>query len=159
VRGAALSADYLYVHFEQPLQESELARYRDFMSYAGGKQEPLAYILGHKEFYKYDFKVTPAVLVPRPETELLVVLNLWVRALQEPSAGGAEVAPGSGYRQRTCDFDFPAGSGHFALAGCRLRVRGGYISGSAGVAKANAAYVAEQVKDETLPERVTFCGE
>jgi peptide chain release factor 1 len=61
----------LYVHFDQPLQESELARYRDFII-RRGKQEPLAYILGHKEFYKYDFKVTPAVLVPRPETELLV---------------------------------------------------------------------------------------
>lgn len=35
-------------------------------------QEPLAYILGKKAFMKHSFKVTPAVLVPRPETELLV---------------------------------------------------------------------------------------
>jgi len=34
--------------------------------------EPLAYILGYKEFYSYRFKVSPAVLIPRPETELLV---------------------------------------------------------------------------------------
>jgi release factor glutamine methyltransferase len=36
------------------------------------KNEPLAYILGHKEFYDLDFKVTPATLIPRPETEHLV---------------------------------------------------------------------------------------
>jgi release factor glutamine methyltransferase len=38
--------------------------------------EPLAYLLGTKEFYGRDFRVTPAVLVPRPDTELLVDLAL-----------------------------------------------------------------------------------
>lgn len=38
--------------------------------------EPLAYILGKKEFYEHDFLVTPATLVPRPETEMLVDLAL-----------------------------------------------------------------------------------
>jgi release factor glutamine methyltransferase len=36
------------------------------------RREPLAYILGHKEFYSLDFEVTPAVLIPRPETETVV---------------------------------------------------------------------------------------
>ncbi|MDQ1284377.1 MAG: release factor glutamine methyltransferase [Patescibacteria group bacterium] len=39
--------------------------------------EPLAYILGHKEFYGLDFKVTPDTLIPRPETELIVELTAW----------------------------------------------------------------------------------
>ena len=40
------------------------------------KREPLAYILGHKEFYSLDFEVTPAVLIPRPETEFVVTAAL-----------------------------------------------------------------------------------
>jgi release factor glutamine methyltransferase len=39
-------------------------------------REPLAYIVGHKEFYSLEFEVTPAVLVPRPETEAIVDLAL-----------------------------------------------------------------------------------
>jgi len=38
--------------------------------------EPIAYLTGEREFYSLDFKVTPAVLIPRPETELLVDLAL-----------------------------------------------------------------------------------
>jgi release factor glutamine methyltransferase len=41
-----------------------------------GAREPLAYIVGHREFWGLDMEVTPAVLVPRPETELLVEVLL-----------------------------------------------------------------------------------
>lgn len=61
----------LYVHFDQPLSEEELTEYRGYVA-RRAQQEPLAYILGEKAFMKHSFKVNPAVLVPRPETELLV---------------------------------------------------------------------------------------
>jgi release factor glutamine methyltransferase len=40
------------------------------------RREPLAYILGYKEFYSLEFQVTPAVLIPRPETETVVSVAL-----------------------------------------------------------------------------------
>ncbi len=61
----------LYVDFERPLTPDELATYRAYVQ-RRGEFEPLAYILGEREFMRNTFKVTPATLVPRPETELLV---------------------------------------------------------------------------------------
>lgn len=61
----------LYVDFERPLDSEELATYKNYVQ-RRAQHEPLAYILGHREFMRNDFKVTPATLVPRPETELLV---------------------------------------------------------------------------------------
>ncbi len=59
-------------------------------------REPLAYILGKAEFYNLEFDITPAVLIPRPETELLVETALaWLRA--HPSRRLAiDVGTGSG---------------------------------------------------------------
>lgn len=61
----------LYVDFERPLSEAELALYKSYVK-RRAEFEPLAYILGEKAFMRNIFKVTPATLVPRPETELLV---------------------------------------------------------------------------------------
>jgi release factor glutamine methyltransferase len=62
---------YLYVNFDRPLLADELAGYKERVKRRAAN-EPLAYILGRREFYKLDFTVTPAVLIPRPETEILV---------------------------------------------------------------------------------------
>ena len=62
---------YLYVHFDQPLSPDELSRYREYVRRRAARI-PVAYITGEKEFFGLPFAVSPAVLVPRPETELLV---------------------------------------------------------------------------------------
>ena len=61
----------LYMDFERPLTGTELSQYKNYVA-RRGQHEPLAYILGEKEFMRNSFKVTSATLVPRPETELLV---------------------------------------------------------------------------------------
>ncbi|HEX6971801.1 MAG TPA: peptide chain release factor N(5)-glutamine methyltransferase, partial [Limnochordia bacterium] len=63
----------LYVDHDKPLQPAELARYREAIRRRAAR-EPVAYIVGHKEFMSLDFIVDRRVLIPRPETERLVEL-------------------------------------------------------------------------------------
>ncbi len=61
----------LYTHFDQPLSPTELAAYRELVKrrLAG---EPVAYLLGRRDFHQLSLAVDARVLIPRPETELLV---------------------------------------------------------------------------------------
>ena len=61
----------LYLDFERQLSEGELDRLRALVR-RRGEREPLQYILGTTSFCGLEISVTPAVLIPRPETELLV---------------------------------------------------------------------------------------
>ena len=61
----------LYARFEYEPNAEELAAFRERVKRAAG-HEPVAYLVGEKEFYSLAFTVTPAVLIPRGETELLV---------------------------------------------------------------------------------------
>ncbi len=65
----------LYMDLDRPLDPSELAEIRGLVPRRRAR-EPIAYILGRREFYGRSFGVGPAVLVPRPETELLVERTL-----------------------------------------------------------------------------------
>lgn len=61
----------LYLRYDQPLTDEELAAYRRRVA-RRVKNEPVAYILGKAEFWSLSLKVAPAVLIPRPDTEVLV---------------------------------------------------------------------------------------
>ncbi|BDQ02075.1 peptide chain release factor N(5)-glutamine methyltransferase [Ignavibacterium sp.] len=61
----------LYLMFDRPLDDNELQLYRSFLS-RRAQREPLQYILGEVEFFNVKLKVNKSVLIPRPETELLV---------------------------------------------------------------------------------------
>jgi release factor glutamine methyltransferase len=61
----------LYMDFERPLQEGEIAASRPLLKRLG-QGEPWEYIVGKTEFYGCEIGVSPAVLIPRPETEQLV---------------------------------------------------------------------------------------
>src|SRR5215813_6665326 len=61
----------LYTRFEQVPAAEQIDRFRELVREAAG-HKPIAYLTGHREFYSLDFLVTSDVLVPRPETEILV---------------------------------------------------------------------------------------
>ncbi|HTW93408.1 MAG TPA: peptide chain release factor N(5)-glutamine methyltransferase [Tepidisphaeraceae bacterium] len=61
----------IYTDYERPLTEKELATFRDLVRRAG-EQEPVAYLTGVAHFFNLEFEVTRDVLIPRPDTEVLV---------------------------------------------------------------------------------------
>lgn len=77
-------------HPERELPAEAEARFREFAA-RRARGEPIAYILGEKEFHGLPLAVSPAVLIPRPETELLVEL-----ALREPFGTALDLGTGSG---------------------------------------------------------------
>jgi release factor glutamine methyltransferase len=70
-----LEKEQLYVKGDAPISTGQEAEFRGLLL-RRSRREPVAYITGHKEFWSLDFFVTPAVLIPRPETELLVKVAL-----------------------------------------------------------------------------------
>lgn len=96
----------LYLKFDRPLRATELAQFKKLIR-RRADQEPVAYIVGKKEFWSREFSVSPAVLIPRPDTEVLVeaVLERFkivqgpgsrVQGVEEAEIVGFEFGPGSG---------------------------------------------------------------
>jgi release factor glutamine methyltransferase len=65
----------LYLQHDRPLEKRELAAFKILLK-RKQKREPVAYIVGHKEFWSMPFTVTHDVLIPRPETECLLEVTL-----------------------------------------------------------------------------------
>lgn len=82
----------LYVNFDQPLNQDELAAFRGMVA-RRARREPLQYILGSQEFFGLDFEVTPAVLIPRHDTEVLVTEAL---RLASDAKTALDIGVGSG---------------------------------------------------------------
>ena len=84
----------LYTAFDTPVSDAERARFRELVK-RRGEGEPVAYLVGSREFFSLPFAVSPAVLVPRPETEGLVIRVLDLcRAAESPRI--IDVGTGSG---------------------------------------------------------------
>lgn len=91
----------LYLRYDQPLCRNELEIYKRLIKRRVSR-EPVAYIVGVKEFWSLDFAVTRDVLIPRPETECLVEAALSI--LEGPGQG------------EKCVLDIGTGSGAIILA-------------------------------------------
>ncbi|MBM3977425.1 MAG: peptide chain release factor N(5)-glutamine methyltransferase [Planctomycetes bacterium] len=110
----ALTRLELYLALERPVSDAELDAARALLV-RRAKGEPTAYLIGAREFYGRSFAVTPAVLIPRPETELLVDLA------RERFAGRAapriaELGTGSGCIAVTLALELPAAT----VAACEV---------------------------------------
>ncbi len=85
---------HLYAHPERELTQEEQSRYQEALTQRS-KGVPTQYITGHQEFWGLDLIVSPAVLIPRPETEHLIEIVLpLARPLKNPKI--ADVGTGSG---------------------------------------------------------------
>ncbi len=84
----------LYTHFTDEVPEGPRGRFRDLVR-RRSEGAPVAYLVGRKEFYSLSFEVTPAVLIPRPETEFVVVEFLALTKTLE-SVRAVDVGTGSG---------------------------------------------------------------
>lgn len=88
------SAAYLIAHSEMALGAAQHAKYAGLVRRRAAG-EPVAYLTGEREFYGRTFNVTPSVLIPRPETELLVELAL-EHVPRDAPARVLELGTGSG---------------------------------------------------------------
>src|SRR5581483_7473558 len=125
----------LLAHWDEGLPEGELSRYSQLVD-RRATGEPIAYIRGFKEFLGLQFAVDPRVLIPRPETELLVTTAMeWLDARRPssvyriPSGGSKGAQPplrGLGCPQESfsssggvgpsCVVDVGTGSGAIAIS-------------------------------------------
>jgi len=83
------------MQFDRPLAEKDLVPYRALLA-RRAKGEPVAYLVGHKEFMALDFEVTPAVLVPNPDTEVLVQRAVAIARDADRPLRAADAGTGSG---------------------------------------------------------------
>jgi release factor glutamine methyltransferase len=127
---------YLYAHPERELTNDEQSSYEAALA-ERARGVPAQYITGHQEFWGMDFIVTPAVLIPRPETEHVIEAVLELAGVER--AGGQECPP---HTLRIADLG--TGSGCIALALARelpeADIHATDISAAAlEIARANAA--------------------
>ena len=102
-----LSKVELYTAFDKPLTKEELAKFKQLLLRRANR-EPLAYILGSRGFWRYDFEVTPAVLIPRADSEIIVERALEIleeRPWSSPQI--LDIGTGSGCLAISIALDYP----------------------------------------------------
>ena len=135
----------LYLEFDRPLRSDEISGFRSLIKRRINR-EPLQYITGHQEFWSLDFLVSPAVLVPRPETEILVEEAL--RLKQD------NLLPGSAGGQLTI-LDLGTGSGAIAVSLAKEFENAALWASD--ISAEALAVARENAEHHTVSERITFC--
>jgi release factor glutamine methyltransferase len=99
---------WLFAHREESISPEDAQRFADLLARAA-QGEPLAHLVGEREFYGLPFCVTPDVLIPRPETESLVDVVLeWAKERNISTPRLVDVGTGSGAIAITLALKLPA---------------------------------------------------
>jgi release factor glutamine methyltransferase len=108
---AGASRAWLYAHIDDPVDPAAAERYRELIGRRAAGT-PTQYLTGHQEFWGLDFEVTPAVLIPRPETEYVVEVALarMGHARSREPLRVADVGTGSGCIAVALAREFPRAS-------------------------------------------------
>ena len=128
---------FLISHSEDVLDDTDLGRFREAVA-RRAEGEPLQYITGVQDFYGREFRVTPDVLIPRPETELLVEAGLELI--------GGVTAPS------ICD----VGTGSGCIAVTLLCERPDAVTVAVDVSEAALAVAGENARRHGVSERITL---
>jgi release factor glutamine methyltransferase len=110
--GLKLDRIQLYMKFDQPLSDEELATCRELVR-RRSQGEPVAYIQGSKEFYGFSFEVNSHVLIPRPETEHIIDEALKWATDKDRELKILDLGTGSGCVGLTLLKKFPQSAGSF----------------------------------------------
>lgn len=105
----------LYLQFDRPLTPKETADYKSVIK-RRLSGEPLAYITGKKSFLKWDFSINSSVLIPRPETELLVERTCALVRTGQQAEAPAEETPATEERDERRLLELGTGSGVIAIS-------------------------------------------
>ena len=97
----------LLTRVRDPLPSAFNRLFHDLVARRAGR-EPLAYIVGHREFWGLEFDVTPSVLIPRPETELIVEEALAALPRRDIVRHIIDIGTGSGCLAVALAVEFPA---------------------------------------------------
>lgn len=90
--------EFLYTHLDKEIISQTISRHYSNMLRRRKIREPIAYIIGYKEFYGLDFKVNKSTLIPRPDTELIIdeVIKIIARSTRQSPITIADIGTGSG---------------------------------------------------------------
>lgn len=97
----------VYLQYDRPLDDPELGAIRELLR-RRGRGEPVAYLTGRREFHGRSFRVSPDVLIPRPETETLVERALVAARERNGALRIADLGTGSGCLAISLACELPA---------------------------------------------------
>lgn len=137
---------WLYAHLPEPLSQADRASFARLLD-RRAEREPVAYLTGHKEFFALDFRVNRHVLIPRPETELLV--ETAIRLVNENRGTTDGASPGGADQAGVTIADVGTGSGCIAIALAK------HLTGVAVVAIDRSVEVLELARQNAARHEVT----